>query len=79
LVDIVKALEATWRTLKLTRKSDKEEFLLYLKLVLMGFGIVGAIGFIIYYVASVIELVTGAVSTSTTTSAILFHLLGGVL
>jgi len=76
---IVRALQATWRTLKLTRKSDREEFFLYMKLVLIGFGIVGAIGFIIYFIASEIELVSGAVSTSSTTSAILLHLLSGVL
>lgn len=76
---ITSALRATWRTLKLTRKSDREEFFLYMKLVLIGFGIVGAIGFIIYYLASVIELISGATGTSTTSTAILFHLLGGVL
>jgi protein translocase SEC61 complex gamma subunit len=79
MVDIVKALGQAWRTLKLTRKSDREEFFLYMKLVLIGFGIVGAIGFIIYYLASVIELISGVADTSTTTSAILFHLLSGVL
>lgn len=80
MVDIAKALNSAWRTLKLTRKSDREEFFLYMKLVLIGFGIVGAIGFVIYLTASVIELVTGAANTSTTSSGvILFHLLGGVL
>lgn len=81
MVDIVKALNSAWRTLKLTRKSDREEFFLYMKLVLIGFGIVGAIGFVIYLTASVIELVTGAASTSTTsTGVILFqHLLAGVM
>jgi protein translocase SEC61 complex gamma subunit len=81
-MNITKALQATWRTLKLTRKSDREEFFLYLKLVLIGFGIVGAIGFIIYYLASVIELISGVSNTSsTTTTAITFlsHLLSGVL
>lgn len=70
---------AAWRTLKLTRKSDREEFFLYLKLVMIGFGIVGAIGFIIYYLASVIELIAGVSNTSTTSTAILFHILSGVL
>ena len=79
MVDIVKALNSAWRTLKLTRKSDREEFFLYMKLVLIGFGIVGAIGFVIYLTASVIELVTGAASTSTTSTAILFQLLRGAL
>jgi len=74
-----KWLQAAWRTLKLTRKSDREEFFLYMKLVLIGFGIVGAIGFIIYYLASVIELIAGVASSSTTSTAILFHLLSSVL
>ena len=78
-MSIMTFLAQTWRTLKLTRKSDREEFFLYIKLVLIGFGIVGAIGFIIYYLASVIELISGVTSTSSTTSAILFHLLSGVL
>ena len=79
VMSIMSFLAQTWRTLKLTRKSDREEFFLYIKLVLIGFGIVGAIGFIIYYLASVIELISGVTNTSSTTSAILFHLLSGVL
>jgi protein translocase SEC61 complex gamma subunit len=54
-----KALSSTYRTLKLARKSDREEFMLYLKLVFIGFGIVGGLGFIIYFVASMIMLATG--------------------
>jgi len=53
------ALTATYRTLKLTRKSDREEFMLYIKLVFLGFGIVGAIGFIVYFLASMVMLVAG--------------------
>ncbi len=56
---IGRALQATWRTLKLTRKSDREEFTLYIKLVFLGFGVVGIIGFIIYFVASMIMLAAG--------------------
>ncbi|MHB8567657.1 MAG: protein translocase SEC61 complex subunit gamma [Nitrososphaerales archaeon] len=54
-----KALQSAWRTLKLTRKSDREEFTLYIKLVFLGFGVVGAIGFIIYFVAAMLMLVAG--------------------
>jgi protein translocase SEC61 complex gamma subunit len=79
MVSIGKWLQAAWRTLKLTRKSDREEFFLYMKLVLIGFGIVGAIGFIIYFIASEVELIAGVADTSTTTSAILFHWLNSVL
>ena len=78
---IGKMLTATWRTLKLTRKSDREEFFLYLKLVFLGFGIVGVIGFIIYFIASEIELVAGVANANAAGAApaILFHLLSGVL
>ena len=75
-----KALQSTWRTLKLTRKSDREEFMLYLKLVMLGFGVVGAIGFVIYFVAAMLMLVvSGRVvnPTGQTTPAILFGLLFG--
>ena len=59
IMGLGKALQSTWRTLKLTRKSDREEFFLYLKLVMLGFGVVGAIGFAIYFVAAMLMLVAG--------------------
>lgn len=59
-------LNSAYRTLKLTRKSDREEFMLYLKLVFLGFGLVGAIGFIIYFLASMIMLAVGVASTTGT-------------
>jgi protein translocase SEC61 complex gamma subunit len=59
-------LTSAYRTLKLTRKSDKEEFMLYMKLVLLGFGVVGAIGFIIYFVAAILLLELGIPNASTT-------------
>lgn len=43
-------------TIKLTKKSAKEEFLLYLKLVGLGVGVVGALGYIIQFVASILRL-----------------------
>jgi protein translocase SEC61 complex gamma subunit len=80
-LNLGRTLTATWRTLKLTRKSDREEFFLYMKLVLLGFGIVGTIGFIIYFIASEIELIAGVsgANASGATPAILAHLLSGVL
>jgi preprotein translocase subunit Sss1 len=75
---IMKAFESAWRTLKLTRKSDRKEFFLYLNLVLLGFAIVGAIGFMIYFLASEIELVVGVANANPsgqTTPSILFGLL----
>jgi protein translocase SEC61 complex gamma subunit len=71
------ALTSAWRVLKLTRKSDREEFFLYMKLVFLGFAIVGAIGFLIYFIATELELNAGlqGAATTTSTGAILFHLL----
>jgi protein transport protein SEC61 subunit gamma-like protein len=44
------------QTLKLAKKSDWTEFSLYLKLVLLGLAVVGTIGFLIQFVASLIRL-----------------------
>lgn len=60
-------LTSAYRTLKLTRKSDREEFMLYMKLVLLGFGLVGAIGFIIYFLAAMLLLVAGVPTTTSPT------------
>lgn len=60
---VKKALSSVYRVLKLTRKSDRAEFMLYLKLVLLGAGIVGAIGFVIYFLASEVMLVYGIPAT----------------
>ena len=73
---LTRALANAWRTLKLTRKSDREEFSMYLKLVLIGFGVVGTIGFIIYFVASMVMLIAGVPNpnpSGSTVPAILLH------
>jgi len=51
-----------------------------MKLVLLGFGIVGTIGFVIYFIASEIELIAGVsgANASGATPAIL-HFLNSVL
>jgi len=41
-------------TLKLAKKSDKDDYMQHLRLVLLGIASVGAIGFIIQFVFSVI-------------------------
>ncbi len=41
-------------TIKLARKSDKDDYMQHLRLVLLGVAGVGAIGFIIQFVFSVI-------------------------
>ena len=40
-------------TIKLAKKSDKDEYMEHLRLVLLGIATVGAIGFIIQFVFSV--------------------------
>ncbi len=40
-------------TLKLAKKPDREEYKQYMRLVLLGIGAVGTIGFIIQFVFSV--------------------------
>jgi len=47
---------SSWNTLKLAKKSDKAEFMLYLKLVSIGLAAVGAIGFLIQFVSSLLKL-----------------------
>ncbi|MGQ0795449.1 MAG: protein translocase SEC61 complex subunit gamma [Nitrosopumilaceae archaeon] len=41
-------------TLKLAKKSDKEDYTQHLRLVLLGIGAIGTIGFIIQFVFTVI-------------------------
>jgi protein translocase SEC61 complex gamma subunit len=45
--------------LRLSKKSDREQFVLYLKLVLLGVGVVGTIGFIIKFISTVLPNVFG--------------------
>ena len=40
-------------TMKLAKKSDKDDYMQHLRLVMLGIGSVGAIGFIIQFVFSV--------------------------
>lgn len=49
-------MKQTVNTLKLSRKSGKQEFTLYVKLVAIGLGVVGAIGFVVQFVASLLRL-----------------------
>lgn len=41
-------------TIKLAKKSDKDDYIQHLRLVLLGIGAIGTIGFIIQFVFSVI-------------------------
>ncbi|MBI5377596.1 MAG: protein translocase SEC61 complex subunit gamma [Thaumarchaeota archaeon] len=42
-------------TIKLAKKSDKDDYMQHLRLVLLGIGAIGTIGFIIQFVFSVIN------------------------
>jgi protein translocase SEC61 complex gamma subunit len=45
--------------LKLSKKSDREQFFLYLKLVLLGVGVVGTVGFLIKLLSTVLPTIFG--------------------
>ena len=45
--------------IKLSRKSDREEFFLYLKLVILGLGVVGIIGFLVKLVSTALPSIFG--------------------
>jgi preprotein translocase subunit Sss1 len=45
--------------LKLSKKSDKDQFFLYLKLVLLGVGVVGTLGFLIKLLSTVLPNIFG--------------------
>ncbi len=45
--------------LKLSKKSDKDQFFLYLKLVLLGVGVVGTLGFLIKLLSPVLPNIFG--------------------
>lgn len=50
---------AMYNTLKLAKKSNKEDYMQYLRLVLLGVAAVGAIGFTIQFVSSLITFSGG--------------------
>jgi protein translocase SEC61 complex gamma subunit len=45
--------------IRLSRKSDAEEFFLYLKLVLLGLGVVGIIGFLVKLMSTALPHIFG--------------------
>jgi protein translocase SEC61 complex gamma subunit len=45
--------------IKLSRKSDMEEFFLYLKLVLLGLGVVGIVGFLVKLISTALPHIFG--------------------
>jgi protein transport protein SEC61 subunit gamma-like protein len=53
-MDPKRTLRNMANTMKLAKKSDKDDYMQHLRLVLLGIATVGAIGFIIQFVFSVI-------------------------
>ncbi|MBI4258141.1 MAG: protein translocase SEC61 complex subunit gamma [Thaumarchaeota archaeon] len=49
-------MDSAINTLKLARKSDVDEFMLYLKLIFLGIIIVGTIGFIIQFIGAILKI-----------------------
>ena len=45
--------------LKMSRKSDREEFFLYLKLVVLGLGVVGIIGLLVKLISTALPAIFG--------------------
>ncbi|MCP8304557.1 MAG: protein translocase SEC61 complex subunit gamma [archaeon] len=53
VLDLMKSIR---QMLRLTKKSDWDEFRLYIKLTLIGLAAIGAIGFIIKIIGSAVKL-----------------------
>ncbi|MDA4133997.1 MAG: protein translocase SEC61 complex subunit gamma [Thaumarchaeota archaeon] len=45
--------------IRLSKKSDKDQFMLYLKLVLLGVAVVGTMGFLIKFISTVLPTIFG--------------------
>lgn len=52
-------LKSMGSVLRLSKKSDREQFFLYLKLVLLGVAVVGTIGFLIKLMSTVLPTIFG--------------------
>ncbi len=57
--DVEKKLRDWYTTLRLAKKPSKEDYKTHLKLVLLGMGVVGAVGFIIQFISSLITFSGG--------------------
>ncbi|MFQ5941137.1 MAG: protein translocase SEC61 complex subunit gamma [Nitrososphaerales archaeon] len=58
-VNLEKRFRDMYNTLKLAKKGGWDEYKIHLKLVLLGMGVVGAIGFIIQFISSLISFSGG--------------------
>lgn len=55
MANVRQLLKNMANTIKLAKKSDKDDYMQHLRLVLFGIATIGAIGFIIQFVFSVIN------------------------
>jgi protein transport protein SEC61 subunit gamma-like protein len=58
-INLEKRLRDMYNTLKLAKKGGWEEYKIHLKLVLLGLGVIGAIGFIIQFISALISFSGG--------------------
>ena len=56
MVNAKQMLKDMLNTIKLAKKSDKDDYMEHLRLVLLGMAVVGGIGFIIQFTFAVINL-----------------------
>ena len=52
-------LKSMGSVLRLSKKSDREQFFLYLKLVILGVGVVGTVGFLIKLLSTALPTIFG--------------------
>ena len=52
-------LNSMGSVIRLSKKSDREQFMLYLKLVLLGLGVVGIIGFAVKLMSTALPHIFG--------------------
>jgi len=45
--------------IRLSKKSDRDQFVLYLKLVLLGVAVVGTLGFLIKFISTALPTIFG--------------------
>jgi protein transport protein SEC61 subunit gamma-like protein len=45
--------------IRLSKKSDRDQFVLYLKLVLLGVAVVGTMGFLVKFISTVLPTIFG--------------------
>ncbi len=52
-------LKSMGSVIRLSKKSDRDQFMLYLKLVLLGVAVVGTMGFLIKFISTVLPTIFG--------------------